>query len=103
METRDARSRFVNFWSLNTDTVGVYGDYYLKRAILAQQGLGANLVEDAVYPLNLGDESGQPLNGESKYTITLRRALSPPVHAFWSITLYDDDGFQVPTSSIALP
>jgi hypothetical protein len=26
----------------------------LKRAILAQQGLGANVVEDAIYPLNLG-------------------------------------------------
>jgi len=24
---------------MNTDTVGVYGNYYLKRAILSQQGL----------------------------------------------------------------
>ena len=55
---------------MNTDTMGVYGNYYLKRAIVAQLGLGANLPEDAIYPLNLGDETGKPLDGASKYTIT---------------------------------
>jgi hypothetical protein len=49
----------ANYWSLNTDTMGVYGNYYLKRAIIAQLGLGANLPEDAIYPLNLGDETGK--------------------------------------------
>jgi hypothetical protein len=24
----------VNGWSMNTNTMGVYGDYYLKRAII---------------------------------------------------------------------
>ena len=51
-------ARVANHWSMNTDTMGVYGNYYLKRAIVAQVGLGANLPEDAIYPLNLGDETG---------------------------------------------
>ena len=88
-------ARVVNGWSMNTDTVGVYGNYYLKRAILSQQGLGANVVEDAVYPLNLGDETGKPLEGANKYTITFDKGAAPPVNAFWSITLYDQEGFQV--------
>jgi hypothetical protein len=88
-------ARVSNGWAVNTDTVGVYGNYYLKRAILAQQGLGANVVEDAIYPLNLGDESGKPLDGANKYTITFEKGAAPPVNAFWSITLYDQDGFQV--------
>jgi hypothetical protein len=91
-------ARVMNHWSMNTDTMGVYGNYYLKRAIVAQQGLGANLPEDAIYPLNLGDEAGRPLDGANKYTITFEKGAAPPVNAFWSITLYDPDGFQVPNS-----
>jgi hypothetical protein len=88
-------ARVANGWSMNTDTVGVYGNYYLKRAILSQQGLGANVVEDAIYPLNLADESGKPLDGANKYTKTFEKGAAPPVNAFSSITLYDQDGFQV--------
>jgi hypothetical protein len=91
-------ARVVNGWSMNTDTMGVYGNYYLKRAIVAQVGLGANLPEDAIYPLNLGDESGKPLDGTNKYTISFEKGATPPVNAFWSITLYDSDGFQVANS-----
>ena len=91
-------ARVVNYWSLNTDTVGVYGNYYLKRAIVAQFGLGANLPEDAIYPINLADETGKPLDGASKYTIHFDKGATPPVNAFWSLTLYDSDGFQVANS-----
>jgi hypothetical protein len=88
-------ARVANYWSMNTDTMGVYGNYYLKRAIVAQLGLGANLPEDAIYPLNLADEAGKPLDGVSQYTIHFEKDATPPVHAFWSITLYDAEGFQV--------
>jgi hypothetical protein len=88
-------ARVANNWSMNTDTMGVYGNYYLKRAIVSQLGLGANLPEDAIYPLNLGDETGKPLDGTGKYTIHFDKDATPPVKAFWSITLYDSDGFQV--------
>jgi hypothetical protein len=88
-------ARVVNGWSMNADTMGVYGNYYLKRAIVAQVGLGANLPEDAIYPLNLGDATGRALDGANKYTIHFDKDVLPPVDAFWSITLYDRDGFQV--------
>lgn len=88
-------ARVVNGWLMNTDTMGVYGNYYLKRAIVTQLGLGANLPEDAIYPSNLSDESGKPLDGANKYTIHFDKGATPPVGAFWSITLYDQDGFQV--------
>jgi hypothetical protein len=91
-------ARVVNGWSMNTDTMGVYGNYYLKRAIVAQVGLGANLPEDAIYPLNLADDTGRPLDGASKYTVTFEKGMAPPVNAFWSITLYDPQGFQVANS-----
>ena len=88
-------ARVANYWSMNTDTMGVYGNYYLKRAIIAEQGLGANLPEDAIYPINLGDENGKALDGANKYIIRFAKDALPPVDAFWSITLYDPEGFQV--------
>ena len=91
-------ARVANGWSMNTDTMGVYGNYYLKRAVVAQVGLGANLPEDAIYPLNLGDSEGKPLDGANRYTIHFDKGGTPPANAFWSITLYDKDGFQVANS-----
>jgi hypothetical protein len=88
-------ARVVNGWSMNTDTMGVYGNYYLKRAIVAQVGLGANLPEDAIYPLNIGDDTGKPLEGSNRYVLHFDKGEAPPVNAFWSITLYDPEGFQV--------
>jgi hypothetical protein len=88
-------ARVVNGWSMNTDTMGVYGNYYLKRAIVAKIGLGANSPEDAIYPLNLGDASGTPLDGASKYVLHFAKGGTPPTDAFWSVTLYDPEGFQV--------
>lgn len=89
-------ARVVNNWGMNTDTVGCYGTYYLKRACVAWYGLGANLPEDAIYPINLGDSTGQPLSGENAYTMHFSKADLPPVDAFWSVTLYDPAGFPVP-------
>ena len=91
-------ARVANGWSMNTDTMGVYGNYYLKRAMIAQVGLGANLPEDAIYPLNLADSEGNPLNGANTYTIHFDKGEAPPAQAFWSITLYDPAGFQVANS-----
>jgi hypothetical protein len=91
-------ARVANGWSVNTDTMGVYGNYYLKRAIVAQLGLGANLPEDAIYPANLTDDTGKSLNGADNYVLHFDKGATPPVSAFWSVTLYDNDGFQVPNS-----
>ena len=88
-------ARVVNGWSMNTDTMGVYGNYYLKRAIVAQFGLGANVPEDAIYPANLADETGKPLDGANKYALHFTKGATPPVSAFWSVTLYDHEGYQV--------
>jgi hypothetical protein len=85
----------VNGWQMNTNTMGVYGNYYLKRSQVAMIGLGANLPEDAIYPINVGDSEGKPLTGSSKYVLHFKKAELPPVNAFWSVTLYDKDGFPV--------
>jgi hypothetical protein len=88
-------ARVANGWSMNTDTMGVYGNFYLKRAIIALVGLGANQPEDAVYPLNVSDADGRPVTAENKYVLHFSKDELPPVDAFWSLTMYDAEGFQV--------
>ena len=88
-------ARVVNGWQMNTDTMGVYGNYYLKRATVAMVGLGANQPEDAIYPFNFADADGKPVVGEQKYTLHFNKEELPPVNAFWSVTMYDEAGFQV--------
>ncbi len=75
-------ARVVNGWQMNTDTMGVYGNFYLKRAIVALLGLGANLPEDAVYPLNIGDADGKPLKGANQYTLHFGKNEIPPREGF---------------------
>jgi hypothetical protein len=87
--------RIVNGWQINTDTIGVYGNSYLKRAIVAMVGLGANQPEDAVYPFNVADADGRPLRGENNYVLHFAKEQLPPVEAFWSVTMYDAEGFPV--------
>jgi hypothetical protein len=86
----------VNGWSIGRSNMGVYGTNYLYRAVIAMVGLGANLVEDAVYPLLLHDGSGDEPVGDHNYVLHFDADQLPPVDAFWSVTMYDAEGFPVP-------
>jgi hypothetical protein len=87
--------RHVNGWNILTDNVGTYGTSYKQRAVIALGGLGANLPEDAIYPTAFVDGAGEPLTGANKYVLHFDKGKLPPADAFWSITMYDKDGFQV--------
>jgi hypothetical protein len=58
-------------------------------------GLGANPPEDAVYPLLLVDADGDKVDGSQNYVLHFDNGDLPPVGAFWSVTMYDEHGFQV--------
>jgi hypothetical protein len=85
----------VNGWRIMSESIGNYGTDYLARACVELIGLGANLPEDAIYPVVYVDADGEPFTGASRYTWHFERDELPPVRAFWSLTLYDDEGFQV--------
>lgn len=85
----------ANGWQMLNSPMGVYGNYYMKRAIITLMGLGAIPPEDAIYPLNLTDADGQKVVGTNNYVIHFSKDELPPVDAFWSITMYDEEGFQV--------
>jgi hypothetical protein len=87
--------RQVNGWNVLTENIGTYGTSYRQRALVAYGGLGANLPDDAVYPMTFVDGDGELLDGANKYILHFDRAELPPANAFWSLTMYDGMGFQV--------
>jgi hypothetical protein len=91
-------------WTGGGMKVGRYGTDYLARAIVARVGLGANPPEDAVYMHCQKDSSGRPLDGTNKYKLHFDANQTPPVRAFWSVTMYSEDGYFIanPVSRFAI-
>jgi hypothetical protein len=85
----------VNGWSYRTKGIGIYGTDYLQRAFITAIGLGANRVQDAIYPTSEADAAGQPYGGAHKYVINFAKGQTPPAKAFWSLTMYDAHYFFV--------
>jgi DNA sulfur modification protein DndE len=84
----------INGWSVNLD-IGNFGTDYLLRAAVAKWGLGANSPVEAVYPGTFTDNQGQNLTGTRNYVIHFDKGQTPPVNAFWSITLYNNKSYLV--------
>lgn len=96
-------------WIYPTSGIGNYQapgedhDNYLVRAQIALSGLGANLPQDAVYPAS---SANIELDGSKNYQLYFTKGTPyppkvpavPPVNpaAFWSITVYDKDGYLIP-------
>jgi hypothetical protein len=84
----------INGWMFDSEA-GVYGTDYLNRAFVTAIGLGANRIQDAVYPTSLKDAEGKAYNGANKYVVHFPKGQPPPVRGFWSITMYDANYFFV--------
>jgi hypothetical protein len=69
--TREAmKNNYLNRW---LGTIGIYG----------------NSKQEAMYPIYRIDSTGQKLSGASRYTLRFAPGQLPPVHAFWSLTMYE--------------
>jgi hypothetical protein len=61
---------------------------YLYRMV-ATIGIWGNSKQEALYPIYFVDADKQKLNGASRYTLRFAPGQLPPVHAFWSLTMYE--------------
>jgi hypothetical protein len=82
-------------WYTPPPAIGAYGTDYELRARVALVGLGANTPEEAMYPIALADGDGALLDGARRYRLAFPRGRTPPVRAFWSLTIYDRDGYLI--------
>jgi hypothetical protein len=108
----------VNGWQVNFHIFDYNDDYFeigalddshwrnadreqarLLRALSARGGLWGNHAYEAAYILTFQDGAGQPLSGEHRYAIRFEQP--PPVHAFWSLTMYDVPDYFLVANPIA--
>lgn len=69
-----------------------------QRAAGALGGLWGNHAYEAAYVMTYVDAAGAPLDGAASYT--LRLSPTPPVGAFWSLTMYDVPNFYLVANEI---
>ena len=68
--------------------------------MIARFALGANTRPETVYPLGRHRQrAGAPLSGRHRYRIRFARGKLPPADAFWSLTMYENDGYLHPNAS----
>ena len=84
----------VNGWQIALD-MGRYGTKYAYRAAWTFFGVGGNLIEDACYPFATVDGNGEPLDSAQRYQLHFAPDQLPPVNAFWSLTMYDNESYLV--------
>ncbi len=93
-------SRTINGWAVNLDlgkeatTTGL-----LSRAVVAKYYWGPVPAKEAVYPRALTADDGLALDGAKQYRIHFAVGKTPPVDAFWSVTVYGPDMFLVPNAA----
>jgi hypothetical protein len=90
-------------WRTNLTAIGTYGADYLSRAMVAYAGIGANTIEDAVYPTAVTDADGKPFISDNRYVLHFDRDQVPPVRAFWRSRCTTRSNFSRPILSIAMP
>jgi hypothetical protein len=61
---------------------------YLYRMGGAVMGIWGNSAEEAIYPSYRVDADGQKMYGSQRYYLRFAPGELPPVHAFWSVTMY---------------
>ena len=82
----------INGWKVGSifgDRAFYKGDW-LMRAAAAKGGIYGNDAVEAMYPMTRWDATGETLDGSKhSYTLTFPAGQTPPVNAFWSVTMYD--------------
>lgn len=72
-----------------TETYGLYGHDYLRRAMVEFHGFLGNHAEETIYLSALTDAEGEPLHGNHRYEVVFPAGQLPPTNAFWALNVYD--------------
>lgn len=78
----------VQGWQYSRSSVGNFGTDYRTRAVIAIQGMAANIPAESVYGVAMTDAEGRALDARHRYRLRLPVG-GPPVDGFWSVSIYE--------------
>ncbi|MBB4351033.1 DUF1254 domain-containing protein [Aliirhizobium cellulosilyticum] len=82
-------------WSTTNNNAAFGADYFTRTAV-AKSNILVNAPTETKYFYQDLDANGRRLNGASSYKVTFPKDNTPPVHGFWSLTVYDAQHFFSP-------
>jgi len=88
----DSNKPLNNGWYYNYPQ-GLFGDDYVGRAITAEDGYLELIAEQAIYP-----RMNRAMNCTESYLYTFSRKPLTSISGFWSLTMYNAEGYLVENS-----
>lgn len=95
---RNYGQQLPHHWSTIANESAFGTDYYTRTAV-AKSNILVNSPNETKYYYQDLDADGQRLNGSNRYAVTFPKEQTPPVHGFWSLTLYNEQHFFAPNES----
>ena len=94
-EFRNYGQQLPHNWSTISNE-SAFGTDYFTRTAVAKSNILVNSPQETKYYYQDLDAERARLNGAKRYTVTFERDQTPPVHGFWSLTMYNPEHFFVP-------
>ena len=94
-EFRNFGIQLAHHWSTIANGAESGTDYFTRTAV-AKSNILVNAPIQAKYFYQDLDKDGGRLNGSKRYAVTFAKGQTPPVHGFWSLTLYSQYHFFAP-------
>ena len=82
-------SSAVQGWIYPPTTLGVFGQDYITRAIVARTGLAALPRDEAMYMRPAGENGDGLYDGNKTWRIYFAPGQLPPATGFWSLSMYE--------------
>lgn len=91
---RNYGQQLPHHWSTISNE-SAFGTDYFTRTAVAKSNILVNSPNETKYFYQDFNEGGVRLNSANRYTVTFPKDGTPPVHGFWSLSIYNEHHFFV--------
>jgi hypothetical protein len=89
---RNYGQQLPHHWSTISNE-SAFGTDYFTRTAVAKSNILVNSPNETKYFYQDLDTNGDRLNSANRYIVTFAKGATPPVHGFWSLSIYNEHHF----------